>query len=145
MKEFVRIGHAVLDDPLGVEQPRIGVCGLNPHAGETGLLGHEEQGILNPQLEILRERIPRLSLCQRADTLFHRHLIGEFDAVVALYHDLGLTPLKAVDFECSANLTLGLPFIRTSPDYGTAYALAGTGKASWRSFSTALQMARQLA
>lgn len=129
---------------LGVAQPRIGVCGLNPHAGENGLLGYEEQGILNPLLEPLRERLPGLSLCQPADTLFHRHLIGEFDIVVALYHDQGLAPLKAVDFDNSANLSLGLPFIRTSPDHGTAYGLAGSGRASGKSFATALRLALKL-
>lgn len=129
---------------LGNTQARIGVCGLNPHAGEGGLLGHEEQGMLNPILETLRESLPGVSLCQPADTLFHRHLMGEFDAVVALYHDQGLAPLKAVDFASSANLTLGLPFMRTSPDHGTAYALAGTGKASGKSLAKAIELAGAL-
>jgi 4-hydroxythreonine-4-phosphate dehydrogenase len=128
----------------GVASPRIGVCGLNPHAGEGGLIGTEERDVIDPVLDGLRLRLPGLSRCQPADTLFARQLKGEFDAVVALYHDQGLAPLKAVDFEDAVNVTLGLPHVRTSPDHGTAFGIAGKGIASPRSFSNAVDVARRL-
>jgi 4-hydroxythreonine-4-phosphate dehydrogenase len=128
----------------GLSVPRIGVCGLNPHAGEGGLLGGEERILINPALVKLRAEFPGLSLCQPGDTLFMRQLRGEFDVVVALYHDQGLAPLKAVDFDEAVNVTLGLPFVRTSPDHGTAFDLAGQGKASPRSFANAVTVARRL-
>lgn len=128
----------------GVATPRIGVCGLNPHAGEGGLLGYEERDLLDPALDQLRREFPGLSRCQPADTLFARTLRGEFDVVVALYHDQGLAPLKVVDFDEAVNVTLGLPFVRTSPDHGTAFGIAGQGKASPRSFANAVSVARRL-
>lgn len=128
----------------GITAPRIGVCGLNPHAGEGGLLGEEEKDFLNPALEHLRPEFPGLSLCQPGDTLFARALRGEFDVVVALYHDQGLAPLKAVDFDEAVNVTLGLPFVRTSPDHGTAFEIAGRGQASAKSFANAVVVARRL-
>lgn len=128
----------------GIAAPRIGVCGLNPHAGEGGLLGTEERERLDPALERLRADFPGVSSCQPADTLFARALRGEFDAVVALYHDQGLGPLKTVEFDQAVNVTLGLPFVRTSPDHGTAFALAGTGRADPRSFAQAVAVARRL-
>ena len=128
----------------GVAAPRIGVCGLNPHAGEGGLLGYEEKDFLDPALNHLRAEFPGLSACQPGDTLFARALRGEFDVVVALYHDQGLAPLKVIDFDEAVNVTLGLPFIRTSPDHGTAFGIAGQGKASPRSFANAIKVARRL-
>jgi 4-hydroxythreonine-4-phosphate dehydrogenase len=128
----------------GIESPRIGVCGLNPHAGEGGLIGTEERDTIDPILDTLRPRLPGLSRCQPADTLFGRQLGGEFDVSVALYHDQGLAPLKAVDFEESVNVTLGLAHVRTSPDHGTAFSIAGKGLASPRSFSNAMAVARRL-
>jgi 4-hydroxythreonine-4-phosphate dehydrogenase len=128
----------------GIGAPRIGVCGLNPHAGEGGLMGTEERDLIDPVLDGLRAVHPGLSRCQPADTLFGRQLKGEFDITVALYHDQGLGPLKAVDFEHSVNVTLGLPHVRTSPDHGTAYSIAGKGKADPRSFSNAVDVARRL-
>jgi 4-hydroxythreonine-4-phosphate dehydrogenase len=128
----------------GIAAPRIGVCGLNPHAGEGGLLGEEERDLLDPALERLRADFPGVSSCQPADTLFARTLRGEFDAVVALYHDQGLGPLKTVDFDTAVNVTLGLPFVRTSPDHGTAFGIAGTGRADPRSFAQAVAVARRL-
>ena len=124
--------------------PRIGVCGLNPHAGEGGLLGTEERDFLNPALTTLRQEFPGLSLCQPGDTLFARALRGEFDVIIALYHDQGLAPLKVIDFDEAVNVTLGLPFIRTSPDHGTAFSLAGRGQASDRSFTNAVSVAQRL-
>lgn len=128
----------------GVAEPRIGVCGLNPHAGESGLLGDEERDFLNPALAKLQAKFPGLSLCQPGDTLFARALRGEFDVVVALYHDQGLAPLKVIDFDAAVNVTLGLPFVRTSPDHGTAFGIAGQGKASATSFANAVAVARRL-
>jgi 4-hydroxythreonine-4-phosphate dehydrogenase len=128
----------------GITAPRIGVCGLNPHAGEGGLLGNEERTMLDPLLEGLRADFPHLSSCQPGDTLFARALRGEFDVVIALYHDQGLAPLKTVEFDDAVNVTLGLPFVRTSPDHGTAFGLAGQGKASARSFTQAVAMSRRL-
>jgi 4-hydroxythreonine-4-phosphate dehydrogenase len=129
---------------LGADAPRIGVCGLNPHAGEGGLIGYEEQGVLDPMLDVLRETYPGLSKCEPGDTLFHRQLQGEFDVIVALYHDQGLAPLKAVDFDRAVNITLGLPFVRTSPDHGTAFGIAGQGRADAGSFLRAIELAEVL-
>ena len=129
----------------GVTQPRIGVCGLNPHAGEGGILGTDERERIDPILDTLREEFPGLSRTQAADTLFARHLQGEFDVVIALYHDQGLGPLKTVDFDTSVNVTLGLPHVRTSPDHGTAFGIAGKGVASGTSFANAVALARRLA
>lgn len=129
---------------LGLADARIGVCGLNPHAGEGGLLGTEEREAIDPILDRLRARHPGLSRTQPGDTLFARQLRGEFDVVLALYHDQGLAPLKTIDFDEAVNVTLGLPFVRTSPDHGTAFGIAGCGQASARSFSNAVTIARQL-
>jgi len=128
----------------GIAAPRIGVCGLNPHAGEAGLLGYEEKDFIDPALDHLRKEFPALSSCQPGDTLFARALRGEFDVVIALYHDQGLAPLKTVDFDEAVNVTLGLPHVRTSPDHGTAFGIAGQGKASGRSFANAVTVARRL-
>lgn len=128
----------------GIVNPRIGVCGLNPHAGEGGLIGYEERDLINPVLAQLRQEIAGLTLCEPGDTLFARALKGEFDVIVALYHDQGLAPLKTVDFDESVNVTLGLPFVRTSPDHGTAFGIAGRGVARGTSFANAVTVARRL-
>jgi 4-hydroxythreonine-4-phosphate dehydrogenase len=143
---FTRVVRAAdeLARAEGMPAPRLGVCGFNPHAGEGGLLGDEEQRIINPILTGLRAAHPGLTLCEPADTLFARQLRGEFDVVIALYHDQGLAPLKTVDFDEAVNVTLGLPFIRTSPDHGTAFRLAGRGIANPRSFANAVTVARRL-
>ncbi|HYD84370.1 MAG TPA: 4-hydroxythreonine-4-phosphate dehydrogenase PdxA [Opitutus sp.] len=124
--------------------PRIGVCGLNPHAGEGGLIGYEERDLLNPALDHLRREFPGVSRCEPGDTLFARALRGEFDVVVALYHDQGLAPLKVIDFDEAVNVTLGLPHVRTSPDHGTAFGIAGKGVARTTSFANAVTVARRL-
>jgi 4-hydroxythreonine-4-phosphate dehydrogenase len=128
----------------GVAAPRLAVCGLNPHAGEGGLIGDEEQRLINPILTGLRATWPGLSLCEPADSLFARQLRGEFDVVIALYHDQGLAPLKTVEFDEAVNVTLGLPFVRTSPDHGTGFSIAGRGLASPRSFGNAVAVAQRL-
>ena len=129
----------------GIARPRIAVCGLNPHAGEHGLLGDEEERWMKPLLRRLRRRLPGVSEPLPGDTVFVRALKGEFDATVAAYHDQGLAPLKAVDFDRSVNITLGLPHIRTSPDHGTAFGIAGKGVADAHSFVAAIRMAERLA
>jgi 4-hydroxythreonine-4-phosphate dehydrogenase len=128
----------------GVASPRIAVCGLNPHAGEDGLLGSEERDVIDPILAKLRGKSSGLSRCEAGDTLFARALRGEFDVVIALYHDQGLAPLKTVDFDESVNVTLGLRHVRTSPDHGTAFGIAGKGVASATSFTNAVVVARRL-
>lgn len=129
----------------GIARPRIAVCGINPHAGEHGLLGDEEERWMNATLRRLRRSVPGVSEPLPSDTVFMRALKGEFDATVAVYHDQGLAPLKAVDFDRSVNISLGLPHIRTSPDHGTAYGIAGQGKADGGSFAAAVRMAERLA
>lgn len=124
-----------------VASPRIAVCGLNPHAGEGGLLGDEELRWIDPCLDRLREELPGLSRTLPGDTVFWRALQGEFDVVVALYHDQGLAPLKAVDFDGAVNVTLGLPWLRVSPDHGTGFAIAGRDRAGTGSFSRAIELA----
>lgn len=135
---------ALLAKLMGVSRPRIGVCGLNPHAGEGGLLGKEEIEVLDPALDRLRDALPGLSVCLPGDTVFYRHLKGEFDVVVAAYHDQGLAALKTLEFDAAVNVTLGLPFIRTSPDHGTAFEIAGRGLANAGSFQAAVQVLREL-
>ncbi len=143
LEKAVRRAYA-LAQQLGVGEPRIGVCGLNPHAGEGGILGREELEVLDPALDRLRETMPRLSVCLPGDTVFHRQRKGDFDVVVAAYHDQALAAVKTLEFDAAVNLTLGLPFVRTSPDHGTAFALAGQGRANPSSFAAALAVARQM-
>jgi 4-hydroxythreonine-4-phosphate dehydrogenase len=141
------VRHTVdLARKLGVSRPRIAVCGLNPHAGEHGQIGTEERDQLNPVLATLRTSQPGIELsdCLPADTVFYRHLQGEFDAVVALYHDQALGPVKTVAFHDAVNVTCGLPFVRTSPDHGTAFGIAGKGMARCDSMMRALELARRL-
>ena len=135
---------AQLAEADGVETPRIAVCGLNPHAGEAGILGREEKEWIDPLLDELRAEFPELSPTLPGDTVFGRAIKGEFDAVVAMYHDQGLGPLKTVDFDNAVNVTLGLPHVRTSPDHGTGFGIAGRGIASAKSFSRAVELAWKL-
>lgn len=130
---------------LGLRRARVAVCGLNPHAGEAGELGDEEQRIIGPAVLAIQRRQLDVVGPMSADTLFHRAYQGDFDAVVAMYHDQGLAPLKMVAFETGVNWTLGLPFIRTSPDHGTAYDIAGQGLANPSSMIAAIRLAKQLA
>lgn len=130
---------------LGLPRARIGVCGLNPHAGEGGHIGDEEIRVIRPAVErALAEKLDVIGPLS-ADTLFHDAFVGRYDAVVAMYHDQGLGPLKLIGFETGVNWTLGLKFIRTSPDHGTAYDIAGKGVADPSSMMSAIRLALQLA
>ena len=128
-----------------IEHPHILVCGLNPHAGEGGYLGHEEIEIINPVLESYRAQGVNMSLSMPADTLFTPEHLKDADAVLAMYHDQGLPVLKSQGFGEAINITLGLPFIRTSVDHGTALSLAGTGLAKSSSLHVAVDLALELA
>jgi 4-hydroxythreonine-4-phosphate dehydrogenase len=130
---------------LGLPRARVGVCGLNPHAGEGGQLGTEEQTIIAPAIRATQKKTLDVAGPLAADTLFYYALRGDYDAVVAMYHDQGLAPLKMIAFETGVNWTLGLPFIRTSPDHGTAYDIAGQGVANPSSMLAAIRLARRLA
>jgi 4-hydroxythreonine-4-phosphate dehydrogenase len=130
---------------LGLPRARIGVCGLNPHAGEGGEFGDEEPRVIVPAVAAAAAQGVEVTGPWAADTLFHQAYRGDYDAVVAMYHDQGLAPLKTVAFANGINWTLGLPFIRTSPDHGTAYDIAGRGQADGSSMRAAIRLARQLA
>ena len=130
---------------LGLPRGRVAVCGLNPHAGEGGQLGTEEQTLIAPAVRAAQKRGFDVVGPLAADTLFYQAYRGDYDAVVAMYHDQGLAPLKMIGFDNGVNWTLGLPFIRTSPDHGTAYDIAGQGKAEPSSMQAAMKLARQLA
>jgi 4-hydroxythreonine-4-phosphate dehydrogenase len=130
---------------LGLSRARVAVCGLNPHAGENGELGDEEERIIGPAVLAMQRQQFDVVGPLSADVLFHRAYRGDYDAVVAMYHDQGLAPLKMVAFETGVNWTLGLPFIRTSPDHGTAYDIAGQGRAEPSSMIAAIRLAKQLA
>jgi 4-hydroxythreonine-4-phosphate dehydrogenase len=129
---------------LGLPRQRIAVCGLNPHAGEGGKIGDEETTTIVPAVELARARGLDVVGPLAADTLFHYAFRGDYDAVVAMYHDQGLVPLKMIGFDTGVNWTLGLPFIRTSPDHGTAYDIAGKGMANPSSMIAAIRLAKQL-
>ena len=143
--DSLRILHQDLRDQFGIDEPRILVCGLNPHAGENGHLGREEIDIIQPALEHCRQQGMQLIGPLPADTLFTPHYLDHADAVLAMYHDQGLPVLKFKGFGQAANITLGLPFIRTSVDHGTALDLAGSGKADGGSLLTAIEYAEQMA
>lgn len=129
---------------LGLPRARIAVCGLNPHAGEGGQMGDEEQTTIGPAVLAAQRRHLDVVGPLSGDAVFYYAVRGEYDAVVAMYHDQGLAPLKSVAFETGVNWTLGLPFIRTSPDHGTAYNIAGQGIANPSSMSAAIQLAKHL-
>ncbi|HEX5362501.1 MAG TPA: 4-hydroxythreonine-4-phosphate dehydrogenase PdxA [Fluviicoccus sp.] len=145
LRQVIRILHHDLRENFAIADPRILVCGLNPHAGEGGHLGHEEITVINPVLAELRGEGLRLSDALPADTLFTDKNLADADAVLAMFHDQGLPVLKARGFGEAVNVTLGLPIIRTSVDHGTALSLAGTGLADSGSLLAALQMAADMA
>jgi 4-hydroxythreonine-4-phosphate dehydrogenase len=133
-------------EKAGIADPRIGVCGINPHAGENGLFGHgEEESKIIPAVQLCQARGWRVEGPLPADTLFYRAARGDFDLVVAMYHDQGHGPVKVLGIEAGVNITVGLPVVRTSVDHGTAFDIAGTGRADERSLLEALRQAIDLA
>ncbi len=134
-----------LHSDWGIKSPSLGICALNPHASDDGLFGDEEERIYGPALEALHAEGIRAKGPVSADTVFSRALTGEFDAVLAPYHDVGMAAFKTVSFGTGVNVTLGLPFIRTSPDHGTAFDIAGSGAADPTSMIEAVSLAHRLA
>jgi len=141
----VRIVAAELKARFGITAPRIAISGLNPHAGEDGSLGHEEQSIVTPAIKVLRGSGIDARGPLPADTMFHDAARQTYDCAVCMYHDQALIPIKTLAFDDAVNVTLGLPFIRTSPDHGTAFDIAGTGRANPASLIAALQLASRMA
>jgi 4-hydroxythreonine-4-phosphate dehydrogenase len=141
----VRIANAALKARFGLTHPRLAVSGLNPHAGEDGTLGTEDQNIVAPAVEILRAEGVQITGPLPADTMFHDAARKNYDCAVCMYHDQALIPVKTLAFEDAVNVTLGLPFVRTSPDHGTAFDIAGTGRANPSSLIAALRLAARLA
>ena len=131
-------------EAMGIPNPRIAVAGLNPHAGEGGRFGDEEIRIISPAIKAMQDEGLNVSGPWPGDTVFMMAREGKFDVVVAQYHDQGLIPVKYLGLEKGVNITLGLPFIRTSPDHGTAFDIAGQDKADPASMITALEMAQKL-
>jgi 4-hydroxythreonine-4-phosphate dehydrogenase len=142
--ETARITARALVDDFGVRSPRLAVAGLNPHAGEDGLIGTEETEVVVPAIAELQGEGLAVTGPHSADSMFHEEARRGYDAAIAMYHDQALIPLKTLAFDRGVNVTLGLPFVRTSPDHGTAYALAGTGRARPDSLIAALQLAAEL-
>jgi 4-hydroxythreonine-4-phosphate dehydrogenase len=140
-----RVTAAALGSDFGIARPRLAVAGLNPHAGEGGALGREEIEVIGPAVEALRRDGIDVKGPAPADTLFHAAARQGYDAALCMYHDQALIPLKTIDFAHGVNITLGLPFVRTSPDHGTALDIAGTGRADPRSLIAALASARDMA
>ncbi len=145
LTDTILITHAALRRDFGIVAPRIAVAGLNPHAGEGGAMGLEEIDLIAPTLEALRAEGLDLIGPLSADTMFHARARAGYDAAIAMYHDQALIPIKTIDFDRGVNVTLGLPFIRTSPDHGTAFDIAGTGIADPTSLIEALKMAQRMA
>jgi 4-hydroxythreonine-4-phosphate dehydrogenase len=145
---LIQTGRIVTKDLVqrfGIHEPRLAFCGLNPHAGEGGSIGREEIDIIAPALEALRREGVHASGPYPADTLFHAAARGRYDAVIAMYHDQALIPIKTIAFDSAVNVTLGLPFVRTSPDHGTAFNIAGQAKADPSSLIAAINLAARLA
>ena len=145
LTDTIRITDAALRRDFGISRPRIAIAGLNPHAGEGGTMGREEDDLITPVIAALRAEGLTLSGPHSADTMFHAGARAQYDAAIAMYHDQALIPIKTIDFAGGVNVTLGLPFIRTSPDHGTAFDIAGTGRADPTSFIAALEMAALMA
>ncbi|MEE2895623.1 MAG: 4-hydroxythreonine-4-phosphate dehydrogenase PdxA [Planctomycetota bacterium] len=142
--ESIEFAHELGRD-LGIERPRIAVCGLNPHAGENGLLGDEDQRVIKPGIEVAKSQGLQVTGPHPADTIFIGAASGEHDVVVAMYHDQGLIPVKLLGWDKAVNVTLGLPIVRTSPDHGTAFGIAGRNEADAGSMRAAIDLALGLA
>lgn len=145
LENVIRITDAAMRRDFGLPAPRIAVAGLNPHAGEEGAMGQEEGDWIAPLLDRLRDQGLALLGPLPADTMFHAAARARYDAAICAYHDQALIPIKTLDFARGVNTTLGLPFVRTSPDHGTAYDIAGTDQADPQSLIAALRMARAMA
>jgi 4-hydroxythreonine-4-phosphate dehydrogenase len=142
--ESARIAARDYRSRFGIENPRLAICGLNPHAGEEGTIGREDMEIIAPAIRMLRAEGIEASGPHPADSLFHEHARKYYDVALGMYHDQVLTPVKALAFDRAVNVTLGLPFVRTSPDHGTAFDLAGSGTANPSSLEAALKLAAKL-
>lgn len=145
LRDQTRLLHRELRDRWGLPNPQIALCAFNPHASDGGLFGMEESRVYEPALELLLDDGVEAAGPVPADTVFQRMLEGEFDAVVAPYHDVGMAAFKTSSFGTGVNVTLGLPFVRTSPDHGTAFGLVGAGRADPSSALEAFRLARRLA
>lgn len=144
LKKSIQILHEGLQKYFFLKNPRIIICGLNPHAGENGYLGTEEITIIRPVIDALNKKGFLLTGPLPADTVFTPHYLGQTDGILTLYHDQGLPVVKALGFDQAVNVTLGLPFIRTSVDHGTAFDLAGTGQADESSLIAAVKLAEAI-
>ena len=145
LTDTILITHAALKRDFGIASPRLAVAGLNPHAGEGGKMGHEEIDMIAPTLDALRAEGFDIAGPLSADTMFHAGARKSYDVATCMYHDQALIPIKTLDFSGGVNVTLGLPFVRTSPDHGTAFDIAGKGIADATSMIAALKMAAQMA
>ncbi len=145
ISDTARTVARALREDFGLQRPRIAVAGLNPHASEGGSIGREDIDVVAPALMALRKSGLDITGPHPADTLFHAAARRTYDAVIAMYHDQALIPIKTLAFDTGVNVTLGLPFVRTSPDHGTAFDIAGTGRASTASLIAALRLAADIA
>ena len=145
LTDTLLITHAALRRDFGLKNPRIAVAGLNPHAGEDGKMGHEEIEMITPVLDALRAEGMQLMGPMSGDTMFHAAARAHYDVAVCMYHDQALIPVKTLGFDTGVNVTLGLPFIRTSPDHGTALDIAGKGLANPSSMIEAIKQAATMA
>lgn len=144
LTDTVLITHAALRRDFGIARPRIAVAGLNPHAGEGGKMGNQEMQMMEPVIASLKAEGIDITGPMPPDTMFHKRARDAYDVAICAYHDQALIPIKTIDFDTGVNVTLGLPFIRTSPDHGTAYGIAGQGIANPTSMICALRMAAKL-
>ncbi len=144
LTDTILITHAALIRDFGIAKPRLAVAGLNPHAGEGGKMGHEEIEMITPTLDALRAEGFDIAGPLSADTMFHAGARATYDAAICMYHDQALIPIKTLDFSGGVNITLGLPFVRTSPDHGTAFDIAGKGIADATSMIAALRTAAKM-
>jgi 4-hydroxythreonine-4-phosphate dehydrogenase len=145
LTDTILITHAALVRDFGIAKPRLAVAGLNPHAGEGGKIGLEELEMISPTLDALRAEGLNITGPLSADTMFHPAARATYDVAICMYHDQALIPIKTLDFSGGVNITLGLPFVRTSPDHGTAFDIAGTGTADATSMIAAIRMAAGMA
>ncbi|MFH1478428.1 MAG: 4-hydroxythreonine-4-phosphate dehydrogenase PdxA [Candidatus Omnitrophota bacterium] len=141
LKEAILLTNSVLKERFKIRKPRIGVSGLNPHCGEGGVIGDEERTVISPVIKSLRKKIPLIAGPIPGDIIFNMAYRKKLDAVISMYHDQALAPFKMLAFERGVNVTLGLPFVRTSPDHGTAYDIAGKGMADPGSMKEAIRLA----